>query len=109
MKIRRYLGFDCNSWDGFNNGRYVDGDTFDVADYAAAEKACIEVLEEYLGRRLGEYDYEDVSHGDGPCIQVITLYTDDEGNEITADQWSDLNEEKECGGYLYIYVSAEKE
>ena len=107
MKFRRYLGYDCNSWDGFNNGRYEDDEAITAASYDDAVKLCLETLEAYLGRKLGEEEWEDISHGDGPCIQVTTRYVDDAGDEISAEKFSDLNEDKECGGYLYVYVSAE--
>lgn len=107
MKIRRYLGFDCNSYDGFNNGQYIDDEAMEVKDYAKAEELCREALEEYLGRKLGEYDYEDISHGDGPCcLEVITGYYDGDGNEITAEEFDGDNQKH---SYRYVYVSAERE
>lgn len=108
MKFRRYLGSDCNSWDGFNNGQYVDDESIEVEGYSEAERLCMEALSRYLGIEVTEDNSEDIGHGDGPCIEFITGYFDDKGNEITEEKYYELMEVDENSvGYTYVYVSAD--
>ncbi len=104
MKIRRYFGHDCDSINGFNNGYYIDDEPIQCADYAEAERLCIEAAKEYIG----EGPYENDNNTEMPIIQVTTGYYDDQGNEVTAERFSELNENEECGSYRYQYISAEK-
>lgn len=105
LKFRRYLGHDCSSWDGFNDGHYIDAEPIQAANYEEAERLCIEALK----ARYSFEEYEDVSHGDGPCIEVITGYYDKSGNQITQQQWDECDDTDAAGyGYRYVFVSAEQ-
>lgn len=113
MKIRRYLGYDCDSIDGFNNGRYVDDETIEAKDYADAERLCREALSEFLGFKVTKDNSEDIGHGDGPCIEVVTGHFDSKtGEELTQKHIDALDGEEYDNGlvhYRYVYVSAEFE
>jgi hypothetical protein len=114
MKIRRYLGYDCDSVDGFNNGRYIDDDYIEVKGLTEATKLCMESLSEYLGYDVTEENSEDISHGDGnPCIEVITgHYNSKTGEELTDKQVDELDGEEYDKGlvhYRYVYVSIDSE
>lgn len=112
MKIRRYLGYDCDSVDGFNNGHYVDDEPIEAKDYADAERLCREVLTEYLGYPVDEDNSIDISHGDGPCIEVITgHYNSELGTKLTEEEVNALDGCEYDEGkvhYRYVYVSAEQ-
>lgn len=113
MKFKRYLGFDCDSIDGFNNGQYLDNSPVTARDYDHAVALCTKALSDYLGIEVTEYNSEDVSHGDGPCIQVITgHFNTKNGEELTEEQIEALTGEEFDNGtvcYRYVYVSAEQE
>lgn len=106
MKIRRYYGHDCNSNMGFNDGYYVDSEPIEVKDETEAMEACLKALSGLRGIPL-----EDLKAGvpglseDDDGYTLITMYSDDEGNSITAEQYAALNENEEAGGYLYVFVN----
>jgi hypothetical protein len=106
MKIRRYLGFDCDSEQGFNNGQYVDDTEVEVKDYDEAKALCMDALKEHLGHEVKENEVRDVGT-DYPCIEFVTAHFDDDGNEISALEFLELNQNEEHGSWRYIYVSAD--
>lgn len=112
MKIRRYIGTDCDSINGFNNGYYIDDKPIKVKSYEDAEKLCRKALSDYLGYKITDDNSEDISHGDGPCIEVITGHFNSvTGEELTEDQIEALNGEEYDKGevhYQYVYVSSDK-
>lgn len=108
MKIRRYLGYDCDSIDGFNNGQYVDDEPIEVKDYAEAEAKCREALAEYLGYEVTDDNSEDIG-SEYPCVEVITGHFDSKtGEELTEDQFNARDDENGTH-WRYVYVSAERE
>lgn len=104
--VRPYFGHDCNSFDGFNNGNYLDpievrADSPEQATVRAmalyrnadADRRC------YFRSIDNIYEFGDSSfYFEGP-------YFDDNSNEISFDQFCDLNENgDDRGGYLYQYI-----
>lgn len=106
MKIRRYLGFDCDSIQGFNNGRYIDDDAIEVKSDTEALQSCKDYLIEHYGTDLfNKCDVTDIENG----YEVVTAYYDDTGNEMTREDWTKANDDQEFGLWSYIYVTYETE
>lgn len=100
MRVRRYYGFDCNSWDGFNNGRYIDADYIDVDSIDAAEELC----RAFLRSEYGD-DVEIIEMDSGDAFQVITGYYDEDGNDLTKSQYEKRCMDNKEASYRYVYVS----
>lgn len=98
MRIRRYYGHDCDSINGFNNGYYLDSTPIEVENIDQAYELCRQSLLELWG---GSSPLEEFDQG----FQLITVYSDREGNEINPEDYdSDLEH-----SYLYVFVNFEIE
>jgi hypothetical protein len=86
---------------GFNNGYYIDDDPIEVKDLDEAYALCETWLCEKWG--VTSKDLTEIEEG----FQYITGYNDNDGNEMTQESWSEANENKEVGGYRYVYVTFE--
>lgn len=102
MKIRRYLGYDADSVNGFNNGRYVDSEPIEVKDHSEAEELCAEALEEYTGMPRSTFDY---TNAEMPEVKFISGYYNEHGDELTVSEFQELSDDK-CH-YRYVFVNAE--
>jgi hypothetical protein len=99
--VRPYFGHDCNSWDGFNNGYYLEEMTVKAdSEQDAIDKAMHLAIERGLAPMEACAD----TLGDA-TLYWETCYSDGEGNEVSKEQWLELNEDdSEVGGYLYQYL-----
>ena len=107
LKIRRYYGYDCNSIQGFNDGRYIDADFVEVPSLDAAFEACKTALRDAVG----------VSYECGNTIplvktengfEAVTGYYDTRGNPLTHGEYLDLcDDDDTAGSYRYQYVNFE--
>ena len=105
IKYRLYYGHDCNSVDGFNDGYYIDEDTHTDTIEEACNRAKIE-----LKKRYGSHiNIEEQDGGESSSFQLITGYYDNDGNDLTKEAFTELNENEEAGSYLYVYISIEIE
>lgn len=104
MKIRRYLGHDCDSVNGFNDGYYMDSSEIECRDLEHAEQLCCEALEQYSGQPRGNFDFD--NNTDAPVVTLITGYYNSEtGDDLTVSQYE--ASEEDDAHYRYVYVSAE--
>ena len=101
MKIRRFLGDDCDSVMGFNNGSYIDQDPIEVKDEDEAYAKC----KEYLMKNydIKEEELEEIEGG----YEFIDHFFDAEtGEEISEEDYESRSEEDpDSVGYKYIYCS----
>lgn len=101
MKIRLYYGYDCDSVNGFNNGYYLHDYSIEVKDIDEAFKQCEYAIKELWG---GKSELEELDNG----FELITGYYDNEGTELTEEQFQELNENEESGSWSYVYVTYEE-
>jgi len=100
MRIRRYLGHDADSINGFNNGYYLDdADGIEAKDHDEASRLCLKALDERYVVDAGELTKDDYGY------TLTTSYSDDNGNEITREEFLNLNEDSESGSYRYVFVN----
>jgi hypothetical protein len=103
MKIRRYYGFDCDSVMGFNNGSYVDDEFIEVASHEEAMQLCLEALKECWN--IDKASLEEQDNG----YEFTTGYYDNDGNDISREEFLERNENEEYGSWRYVYVTYESE
>ena len=85
--IRPYFGHDCNSVDGFNDGRYLDEiEVLADSEYDAIEQ-CIAKQKESLPKETEIFDF----FGDFDTVAWITDYSDEADEEGNRE-------------YLYKYI-----
>lgn len=103
--VRPYFGHDCNSWDGFNNGHYLDA--IQVTADSPEEASCLaEDLFRAENPRLVLRESEDSSDLFHDGLDWVNAYVDSDGNYITYEQWMELNDgDAEVGGYTYQFVN----
>jgi hypothetical protein len=110
MLIKRSLGYG-NSIDGIEASYRIDNTPIEVKSLEEARSLCSAELGKALGYPITDDNSEDVSHGDGANIQVITGYYDSEtGMRLTEAQIEALDGEDVDSGYVhytYAAVSAE--
>lgn len=104
--VRPYFGHDCNSWDGFNNGHYLDDITVSAdSPEDAIEQAMKQFIHDPIASEIIDKPKAEIDgHFGESTIYWEYCYTDGEGNEITEAEFQDLNEDAEVGGYLYQYI-----
>jgi len=101
MRIRRYLGHDADSINGFNNGYYLDdADGIEAKDHEEAFQCCLHALHEHYVFD-GTKELVDDDYG----YTLTTTYSDDDGNEITREEFLNLNEASGAGSYRYVFVN----
>ena len=100
LKIRRYYGHDCDSVHGFNNGYYIDDEFTEVSSIDRAFDACESVIKERYN--LEGLSLREIDRG----YELITGYYDTDGNELTEQQFTELDDDDEAF-YNYVYVTFE--
>ena len=94
MKIQRYIGYDCESVNGFNNGYHYDDEAIECKDESQAFDLCLQALQSRYHFELNEI-LEDENG-----VTLITGYFDKDGNDLSKDQIKELDGED----YNYTYV-----
>lgn len=98
--IHPYFGYDCDSNQGFNNGRYLHEIEVQAEDEQAAIDVAMDLFvvgnPEFSGWERDGWFGENTLYFEGPT-------TDENGNEVdTADPDFEFDERKH--GYMYQYV-----
>ena len=98
--VRPYYGHDCNSWDGFNNGCFIDEIEVTAPDEETAKDLA---LDQYLSdqtdvdRSLIE---KNPSHMGDNTLYTETIHVDADGNGISKDDY----DHDKGHGFLYQYI-----
>jgi len=108
--VRPYFGHDCNSYDGFNNGYYLEPIEVVAKDEDQAVVRAMAVYRRTIGnyellKEKKSHDTDFFNNGDQSGFYVETCFSDDDGNELTEEEWLSQNENDEVGSYSYQYVS----
>ena len=98
--IRPYFAHDCDSFNGFNNGYYLD----DVIIMAInADEARTQALDSYVQGLDNTDDISTDVYGEY-TVSCEFGYTDGAGNDITEAEYME-NSDNEGYGHMYQYVS----
>lgn len=105
IKIRRYYGYDADSFNGFNNGHYIDAEPIEAIDESHAMLLCREALAERWD--LSRFTTEDLEVDDASYILTVS-YNDGRGKELTRDEFRNLDDDASSNaGYRYVFVNYE--
>lgn len=101
--VRPYYGYDCNSWNGFNNGYYLDEiEVIAENEEAASEQAMSDFIKK--NSKIAVKDDNSLDHLGDYTKAWITSYSNGEG-EITRTEYEELTEnDSDLGGYCYQYI-----
>ena len=102
MKIVRYIGDDCDSINGFNNGGYIDGNPITVKDDTRALRLCKKALHQRWDFKDSELEHYNT---DPDGYQLIIGYYDENGNELTPEEYDERDNPNDS--YRYVYCSYE--
>lgn len=75
--IRRYYGYDADTVNGFNNGRYIDDEYIEVKDLGEAFKKCEEFLRSQYTIPDSTTDLQDLDNGVEFTLQKLDGTEDD--------------------------------
>lgn len=96
--IRPYFGHDCNSWDGFNNGHYLD----EIEVNASNEYEAIELaMSQFEKENANVSKWEKNGFFGENTFYIEFSHTEGNGNDI------DPNDIDDNSCYLYQYISFE--
>jgi len=99
VKIRRYYAHDCDSVNGFNNGRYIDSDLIEVKDIDEAFAKCREFIESQYGKDIDDRLVRELEDG----YELTTGFFDEDGCDLTYEEYIKRDNDKDS--YMYIVVN----